>query len=55
MDDQTQKFICFPSSSLNEIDCKHLKMVFTVQHDVKKNKISWEEYSEGSKGILSIR
>lgn len=54
MDDQTQKFICFPSS-LNEIDSKHLKMVFTVQHDVKKNKISWEEYSEGSKGILSIR
>lgn len=45
-------------SSLGEIDCPPLNAIslFTAdKYDVKKRKISWEQYSEGRKGILSIK
>lgn len=45
-------------SSLGEIDCPPLNAISLFaadKYDVKKRKISWEQYSEGRKGILSIK
>lgn len=45
-------------SSLGEIDRPPLNAIslFTAdKYDVKKRKISWEQYSKGRKGILSIK